>query len=55
MRVRFCPKCKGTEIGLLIGGITGQYQCQKCGLVLPAFPEKDIQDIREPKTLKKKK
>jgi hypothetical protein len=53
MRIRFCPKCQSTEIELLIGGITGQCQCQKCGLTLPAFPEKDVQEHKTKPKIKK--
>ncbi|MBU0953518.1 MAG: hypothetical protein KKA90_03805 [Nanoarchaeota archaeon] len=33
-----CPVCKGTDITLMIGGITGKFQC-RCGYQGPLVIE----------------
>ena len=42
LKIRFCPKCKSTEVNLFVGGITGKYKCKKCGYV-GIFPEKEVE------------
>jgi len=42
MRIKFCPKCKSTEIEMSSGGLTGFWNCKKCGYNGTLFPEKEI-------------
>jgi len=42
MRIRFCPKCKNTDIMLEAGGITGTMRCKECGYRGVLFPEKEV-------------
>jgi len=32
-KIRYCPICKSTRITYYAGGITGSYECKKCGYV----------------------
>ena len=49
MRIKFCPKCKSTEVELSIGGLTGLLECKKCGFSSPIFPEKEINETKAKK------
>ena len=42
VRIRFCPKCKGQNIEMLVGGISGLWKCRKCGFTSPIFPEEEV-------------
>ena len=42
MKIKFCPKCRGTEIQLVIGGKIGLLECKKCGFRSAIFPEKEF-------------
>lgn len=44
MKVRFCPKCKGTNIVAVAGGQLGLFECVKCGFRSPIFPEAEEND-----------
>jgi hypothetical protein len=33
MYAKYCPSCKSKNITLYAGGITGAYECGKCGYV----------------------
>jgi len=35
--VRECPKCKSNDIGVVIGGTIGMWECRKCGFKSPSF------------------
>ena len=47
MKIKFCPKCKmKSEIMLYLGGKLGSmYQCKRCGLVQPIFPEIELSEV----------
>lgn len=54
MNIKFCPKCKSTEVETIReGSIAGQpytesYMCSKCGFVSKTFPEvKNKEDLRK--------
>ncbi|MBI3190314.1 hypothetical protein HYZ41_01270 [archaeon] len=36
---RRCPACRSSGIGLYAGGITGSYECRKCGYIGPLILE----------------
>ncbi|GEM_PF-3268012 len=38
--IKFCPRCKSTEIQAFAGGVTGTWQCKNCSFLSPLFPEK---------------
>ena len=42
MNIRFCPKCKSTDVMLELGGYTSKYKCKKCGYV-GIFPEREVE------------
>jgi len=54
MRIRFCPKCKGTNIVAVAGMQVGMWKCVDCGFRSPIFPEKEIQEKEIKKKEKKK-
>ncbi len=47
MKIRFCPKCKGTNIMFVAGGKIGLYECKKCKFRSAIFPE--IEKIKKKK------
>lgn len=53
--MKICPKCGSTEVDPVAGGITGAYQCRKCGFGGVLFPEFDKEENEEDKKKKKKK
>jgi ribosomal protein L37AE/L43A len=53
MKVKFCPKCRSTEIELSTGGLTGMWECRKCGFTGTLFPEKEINENQPAKPRKK--
>ncbi len=69
--VRSCPKCKSDNIGIIIGGQMGMWECKDCGFRGPSFLEREMNeeefleyeekkgsgefDLGEPKTVEKKK
>ena len=43
IKVRFCPKCKSTDVKYVFGlwnlfGAIPKMKCGKCGLEMPSFP-----------------
>ena len=54
MNIRFCPKCKGTNITAVAGMQIGLFECMKCGFRSPIFPEKEMEEKEEKKKDKKK-
>ena len=58
MRLRFCPRCKSTQIIMVAGGQIGIWQCSRCGFQSVVFPERDFDDKelkKQEKVNKKKK
>jgi len=41
MKTKKCPRCNSEDIGLFLGGHTGQYKCKKCGYIGPMIIEED--------------
>jgi DNA-directed RNA polymerase subunit M/transcription elongation factor TFIIS len=54
MKIRFCPKCKNTDIMLEAGGITGTMRCKECSYRGVLFPEREV-NIKQNKKKKGKK
>ena len=48
MKIRFCPKCKGTRIINVAGGKIGLFECVKCRFRSVVFPEIE-QEIKKEK------
>ncbi len=46
MKVKFCPRCKGTVLDLVAGGNIGMMECRKCGYTGSIFPEKELRKNR---------
>jgi Zn ribbon nucleic-acid-binding protein len=44
VKIRFCPKCKGTNIVAVAGMQIGIFKCVDCGFRSPIFPVKDLED-----------
>ncbi len=44
MRIKFCPKCKGTTIVAVAGAQIGLFKCADCKFRSPMFPEKEIDE-----------
>ncbi len=42
MKIRFCPKCKNTQIVDVAGGKIGLLECVKCKFRSVAFPEMEV-------------
>ena len=42
MKVKFCPKCKNTDLAMVAGGEIGMWECKNCGFRGAIFPEKEI-------------
>jgi len=51
--IRFCPKCKSTNITGVAGFKIGLFECVKCGFRSVIFPELEIK--KKIKKRKKKK
>ena len=47
MKIKFCPKCKGTNIVNVAGGQMGLSECVKCRFRSAIFPE--IEKIKKEK------
>jgi len=56
MRIKFCPKCKGTTIVAVAGAQIGLFKCADCKFRSPMFPEKEIdeKELGEKKWAQKK-
>jgi len=54
MRIKFCPKCKNTDLIMVAGGNIGLFECKKCRFRSSIFPEREIK-IKTKSKLKKKK
>lgn len=52
MKVKFCPKCRGTELNLVAGGNIGMMECKKCGYTGSVFPEMEIKKGKNKKSKK---
>lgn len=50
MGVKFCPKCKSTQIIMVAGGQIGLWKCARCSFQSAIFPEIELNK----KTKKKK-
>ncbi len=48
MKIKFCPKCKGTNIMFVAGGKIGLSECKKCKFRSAIFPEIE-QEIKKEK------
>jgi ribosomal protein L37AE/L43A len=55
MRVKFCPKCKSTDLVMMAGGNIGIWKCKKCSYQGSVFPEKEIKLKENKKSGKRKK
>lgn len=53
--MKICPKCGSTEVDLVAGGVTGTYQCRKCGFAGSLFPEFEKEENGKKKGKKKEK
>ncbi len=51
MKIRFCPKCRGTNIISVAGGKIGLYECVDCKFRSVVFPE--IEKTKKKKEKKK--
>jgi ribosomal protein L37AE/L43A len=38
---KFCPLCKGEDVEMMAGGVTGSWMCKKCGYN-GIMPEKEF-------------
>ena len=47
MKVKFCPRCKGKDLGLVAGGNIGMMECRKCGYRGSIFPEKESKNRKK--------
>ena len=47
MKIKFCPKCKGTDIIAVAGGKIGLFECVKCKFRSVIFPEIEEQKRRK--------
>ena len=54
MRIKFCPKCRNTDLIMVAGGNIGLFECKKCRFRSSIFPERGIK-IKTKSKLKKKK
>lgn len=46
--IKFCPKCKNTEIIMIAGGISGIFECKKCKFRGSIFPEREkLMDVEK--------
>ena len=43
MKIRFCPKCKGTNIVAVAGMQVGLFECVDCGFRSAIFPERELE------------
>jgi ribosomal protein L37AE/L43A len=43
MKIKFCPKCRKTDIVMVAGGNIGVWKCKKCGFQSAVFPSKEIE------------
>ncbi|MEA3329639.1 MAG: hypothetical protein U9Q06_02745 [Nanoarchaeota archaeon] len=69
--IKICPKCKSDNIGMVIGGQIGIWECRDCGFKGPSMIEKEMTedeyldyeekkgemnfDLGEPETVEEKK
>ena len=44
MKVKFCPKCKNTDLVMVAGGNIGMWKCKKCGFRGSIFPELETKE-----------
>ena len=42
IKIKFCPKCKNTDLIMIAGGNVGLFECKKCRFRGSIFPEKEI-------------
>jgi len=42
--IKFCPNCKSKDVGVMIGGKIGMWECHKCGFRAPGFPEIEVSE-----------
>lgn len=42
MKIKFCPKCKNTDLIMVAGGNIGILECKKCRFRGSIFPEREI-------------
>jgi ribosomal protein L37AE/L43A len=38
---RVCPRCGSEDLMMVTGGITGMWECKKCGYANDTFPERE--------------
>ncbi len=56
--IRYCPRCKSTDVGIAIGpsavlGAPQQWRCNNCGFeAFAIFPEKEVEEEKENKKKK---
>ena len=50
--IKFCPRCKSTEIEPFAGGVTGSWQCKNCKFLSSLFPEKIVELVDKEKDKK---
>ena len=46
MKIRFCPKCRSTDIVAVAGMQIGLFECVRCGFRSPIFPEKELEEVK---------
>ncbi|MFH1500986.1 MAG: hypothetical protein ABIE22_03510 [archaeon] len=49
MRIKFCPKCKDSDLVMVAGAHIGMWRCKKCGFTGAIFPEKEIEKPKKKK------
>jgi len=54
MKIKFCPKCRETQIVAVAGSQIGLWECVSCGFRSPIFPEKEVGDVGKAKKSGKK-
>jgi len=42
--IKFCSRCESRDVGVVIGGQIGMWECHKCGHRAPGFPEIEISE-----------
>ena len=42
--LKLCPKCNSDDVGVVIGGQMGMWECRKCGFRGPSLLEKEMNE-----------
>ena len=42
--IKICPNCKSRDVGVVIGGQIGMWECHKCKFRTAGFPEMELNE-----------